>query len=143
MLAGALTKAVQSTGSIASTGLGLRYIGKHAYAYGGEFSLSTLEQTVLDFTTGSAGYIWGYLFVSGGVKPGSSVGGITTFQIKINGINTIWLKTETAQEDSPLNTKVKLILPPKTTLSVITDSDATATDIFTTVTFTGRVYGAE
>jgi len=110
------------------------------YTYGGPFSLKTTEQTVMSFSTNSE-TIAGWLFVSGGVIPGSSLGGITTWQIKLNGITTIWLKTETAQEDSPLNTKVKLILPPFSTVEVITDSDASNTDIFTTTAFTGKTYG--
>jgi len=110
------------------------------YSYGGPYSLKTSEQTVMYFSTNSETLV-GWLFVSGGVIPGSSLGGITTFEIKINGVTTIWLKTETAQEDSPLNTKVKLILPPFSTIEVITDSDATNAAIFTTTAFTGKAYG--
>jgi len=110
------------------------------YTYGGPFSLKTSGQTIMKFSTNSETIV-GWLFVSGGVIPGSSSGGITTFEIKLNGITTIWLKTETAQEDSPLNTKVKLILPPFTSVEVISDSDATNTTIFTTSAFTGKTYG--
>jgi len=115
------------------------YIGEYLYIYGGEYSLSTIEQTVMKFNT-SKDYTIGKLFVSGGVIPGSSAGGITTWQVKLNNINIIWLKTETAQEDSPLNTKVKLLLPPNSILEVITDSDASNADIYTTTAFIGKVY---
>jgi len=131
---------IGSNAQFVSTG-SVNYIGEYLYIYGGEYSLSTANQTVMKFDT-SKNYTIGKLFVSGGVIPGSSAGGITTWQVKLNGINIIWLKTETAQEDSPLNTKVKLLLPPNSVVEVITDSDATNTDIFTTTAFIGRIYNA-
>jgi len=124
---------------IAGTGLDLNYIGNHCYAYGGEFAASTSDQTVLNFTTGSK-YIVGELFVSGVIEPGASTGAITTFIVKINGINAILLKVDSAQEDQPNNENVKLILPPYTNLTVVTDSDATSADRKSTTAFTGEVH---
>jgi len=124
---------------VAGTGLELNYIGNHCYAYGGEFGRATAEQTVMNFTTG-ADYIVGELFVSGGIAGGNASGGITTFQVKLNGITSIWLKVESAQEDQPSNTKCKFILPPYTTLTVISDSDATDATFQTTTAFTGILH---
>ena len=128
-----------STNVIAGTGLDLNYIGNHCYAYSGEFEASTSDQTVLNFTTGSK-YIVGELFVSGPIEPGASTGAITTFIVKMNGINAILLKVDSAQEDQPNNEKVKLILPPYTNLTVITDSDANSSSRHTTTAFTGEVH---
>ena len=128
-----------SSNVVAATGLDLNYIGNHCFAYGGEFGRATAEQTVMNFTTGSD-YIVGELFVSGGIAGGNGSGGITTFQVKLNGITSIWLKTETAQEDQPSNTRCKLILPPYTTLTVISDSDSTDSTFQTTTAFTGTLH---
>ena len=72
--------------SIASTGLGIRYIGEHCYCYPGEAQQLNSIVTILSFTTG-AGYIVGELFVSGAVAPGASGGGgNTAYQLKLNSI---------------------------------------------------------
>jgi len=127
-----------SSNVVAATGLELNYIGNHCFAYGGEFGRATAEQTVMNFTTG-AGYIVGELFVSGGIAPGNASGGVSTFEVKLNDITSVWLKVESAQEDQPSNAKVKLILPPYTTLTVISDSDSTDATFQTTTVFTGTI----
>jgi len=127
-----------SSNVVAGTGLELNYIGNHCFAYGGEYDRATAEQTVMNFTTG-AGYIVGELFVSGGIAPGNASGGVSTFEVKLNGITSVWLKVESAQEDQPSNAKVKLILPPYTTLTVISDSDSTDATFQTTTVFTGAI----
>jgi len=136
------TDTIPVSASIASVGLGGRYIGQHFYALSGEFGKSTTEQTVLDILTGS-GYIVGRITVSGPILTGSGGGGIATFQIQFNGETVLWLKVETTAEDQPCNTFADLILPPFTQMKVITDSDSIDANYNTTVIFTGRVYGAE
>ena len=57
------TDTIPVSASIASTGLGIRYIGEHAYAYSGVNLLTNSETSYLDFTTGS-GYIVGKIKIS-------------------------------------------------------------------------------
>ena len=47
------TDTIPVSASIASTGLGIRYIGDHCYAYSGEVNVANVELSLLDFTTGS------------------------------------------------------------------------------------------
>ena len=50
------TDVIPTSASVASTGLGIRYIGDYAYCLSGTFDANTNQQTVLDFTSG-AGFI--------------------------------------------------------------------------------------
>jgi len=127
--------------SIASTGLGISYIGEHCYCYPGETVQTASTLTVLDFTTG-AGYIVGQLFVSGAVAPGSSGGGgNTSYQLKLNGIDVLNIKLETDQEDMPGDTWAPLLFPPFTDVELTVASSGADVDRFTTASFVGRVYG--
>ena len=57
------TEAVPANASVASTGLGIRYIGEHAYALSGierDAGTGGANTTLLNFTSG-AGYIRGTL----------------------------------------------------------------------------------
>ena len=134
---------VQPEASTFSTGKGLRYIGEHCYAMPGEQQQENSINTVLEFTTGS-GYIVGKLFVSGAVAPGASGGGgNTSYQLKLNDIDSLNLKVETEQEDQPCDTWAPILLPPLTKVELTVASTASNVDRFTTVSFVGRVYGAE
>jgi hypothetical protein len=134
---------VQPEASVASTGLGLNYIGEHCYAYPVETVQTAAVLTVLDFTTGS-GYIVGELFVSGPIAPGASGGGgNTSYQLKLNDIDTLNLKVETEQEDQPSDTRAPILLPPFTKVELTVASTGANVDRFTTASFVGRVYGVK
>ena len=130
--------------SVASTGLSIRYIGDHCYAYSGFFSSNTSAQTVLDFTTGS-GYIIGILqadaFVETAGDIGSGAHGLC--YVEFNGINVALLKTDGQYEDMPAVTTVNLVIPPFTEVRVKYDASVTTATIEGCVSLTGRVYGAE
>ena len=133
---------IQPSASIASTGPGIRYIGQHAYAYSGAQSMSTTEQTALSFTSGS-GYIVGDFFFTGGTAGGNPGGGITTFEVTFNDVRVMWPKVETGLEQSPTYAKCNILIPPFTLVNVIVDSNVDAGALLTTVSLTGRVYGAD
>ena len=108
------TDTIPVSASIASTGLGIRYIGDHAYAYSGTFVASTSEQTVLDFTTGS-GYIVATLTLTApidmtAVQDGSFRG----YQLDFNGQTVGLYKVESVSEDMPSNTETQILIPPFT-----------------------------
>jgi len=144
MLAGALTKAVQSTGSIASTGLGLRYIGEHAYAFSGSFAAQNAEQTVFNFTSGS-GYIYGQIELFAAANFNSPGAGTqTTCQIAFNDlvINVLKNATEGGAHGSLGDAKCKVVIPPFTRVVVKVDSNEDTATELCHVILTGRVYDA-
>ena len=125
---------------VASTGLELNYIGSHCYAYSGAKAASTTVADQLNFTSGT-GYIIGKLYCNGSVEDApSGSGDVSVFIVSFNGVEVARLKTETGQEDSPINAWNKLLIPPYTHVVVTCDSGANAGDRLTSVVFTGRVY---
>jgi len=137
------TDVTPTSASIASTGLGIRYIGEHCYALSGTFPASTNPQTTLEFTTG-AGYILGRFQFSGMFNPATATNGSTGgCLITFNGIDTLILKVDGAEEDMPSYQFEDVIIPPLTTIKAVIDSSSNDADRVGTVNFTGRVYGAE
>ena len=143
MLAGALTKAVQPNASVASTGLGIRYIGEHCYAYSGMHNVASNNVEHLSFISGS-GVIVGTISCMGSVDTANSaLGGVTAFTIAYNGVITFKIKTDTEAEDMPSVQTVPIIIPPFTVVEVNADSNNADVGLETSATITGRVYGAE
>lgn len=125
--------------SIASTGLGIRYIGsgkyQHAYAYSGDVAPGGTSGTALDFTTGS-GYIRGSFYYT---ADASAAGGqYIVLQINFNGVTVLYSKEK--RDESLNDTPWPLIIPPFT--HVIATYEVPSTSVPTTLIFTGRVYGA-
>ena len=132
---------IPTSASIASPGLGIRYIGNHAYAYN-IIAVSTTPVTHLDFTTG-AGYIIGKFQCNGAADMDNvGRGQETVFQIKLNGVTILQLKTSSETDDNNPTVYNEILVPPLTHLQMVADSDA-ANFGFTSVAFVGRVYGAE
>jgi len=122
--------------------LGLSIIGSHCYAFSGTKGASTTVADQLNFTTGT-GYIVGKLFCNGSVEDApSGSGDVSVFIISFNGTEVARLKTESGQEDMPMNAWNKILIPPNTHVIVTCDSGANASDRLTSVVFTGRVYDA-
>jgi len=124
-----------------STGLGLSIIGEHCYAYNVK-GASTTEADQLNFTTGSY-YILGKLYCNGSVEDGpAGSGDISVWKISFNGLEVARLKTDSAQEDMPMNAWNKILIPPYTKFVVTCDSGSNASDRPTSTVFTGRIYNA-
>ena len=137
-------EAVPSNASVASTGKGLRYIGRHCYAWSGTQAVANESKEVLNFTTG-AGYIVGnfyYQLDTTNLTAGNEVG----YSVTING-EEIALSKGGEPAGSGLNTvttpyELKLVIPPFSL--VVVDLISTDPDNMTMgMTFAGRVYGAE
>ena len=128
---------IQPSASIASVGLGLRYIGNHCYAYSGQKNAtysSGADTTFIEFTSG-AGYIVGKLSWSS-VNQSSNV---EFFQFFMNGemiFDARFQHAEQATTEQPY----ELLIPP---LSKVTFKMGIVNSPEATMTFTGRVYGAE
>ena len=130
--------------SVASTGKGIRYIGNHCYAFAGEYTANQTTTTVLDFTTGS-GYISGEFRLSGFADMGSpATGALASMRVKFNGNTVLDLASEGgASAELGYSDKAKAIVPPLTHVTCEIDADTTSASIDGTISFVGRVYGAE
>ena len=137
---------IQPSASIASTGLGLRYIGKeHCYAFSGTFGALNSEQTLLDFTTGS-GYIVATLTMTGPIRMTTAnigSGLIRGYQLDFNSQTVGLYKVDPAQEDMPTVVEVHILIPPLTAVVLTCIDSADDSSFSGTANITGRVYGAE
>jgi len=126
---------IPPSASVASVGLGLRYIGDHCYAFSGQKNAtyaSGADTTFLEFTSGD-GYIVGKLSWSS-VNQSSNV---EFFQFFMNGemiFDARFQHAEQATSEQPY----QLLIPPFSTvifkMGIVNNPPAT-------MTFVGRVYG--
>jgi len=134
---------VQPSASVAATGLGIRYIGNYCYAYAGVFDATTSDVTVFDFTTGS-GIIVGEVQFNAPFNPSTIITGKTgALTVNFNGIIVAALKASGDVETMPAMVTSQLIIPPQTEVLMTIISNGDDDSRKATITFTGRVYGAE
>ena len=136
---------IQPSASIASPGLGIRYIGKdHCYAFTGAVAASNTEQTVLDFTTGS-GYIVATLTMTTPIRMTAANigdGSIRGWQLNFNGQTVGLYKGDSIQEDMPTMIEAQILIPPFTAVVLTCIDNGTEINHLGTANLTGRVYGA-
>ena len=133
---------VQPNASVAATGLGIRYIGEHCYAFSGTFAATADPQTTLEFTTGT-GYIVGELQLNAAVNSTNPASGSATLAlITFNGVTVAIIKSEANVDDLPNTVTQKVLIPPYTRLVITIESNDDSSSQFATVTFVGRVYDA-
>ena len=138
------TDVIHTSASIASTGLGIRYIGDRCYAFSGTFGAANTTQTLFNFTTGS-GYIVATLTMTAPIRftTGNITAGVTRgFQLDFNSQTVGLYKAESNEEDMPTYIEVQILIPPFTAV-VLTCIDHTNDATYVgTANITGRVYGA-
>ena len=136
---------IQPSASIASPGLGLRYIGKdHCYAFSGAVAASDSEQTVLDFTTGS-GYIVATLTMTAPIQMsagGVAAGNVRGYQLDFNNQTVGLYKMESQDETMPTAMEAQILIPPFTAVILTCIDNAGSAVRLGTANITGRVYGA-
>lgn len=136
------TEIVPVNASVASTGLGIRYVGNYAYAYSGQTSLTSSGAVImLDFTSGS-GVIVGVV-QSGHDTTQMSAGQSLSTEIQFNDIvvfDHLTLFTSADTQTVDLGSPIHLIIPPLTHVKIIGETSDTG-PIPTTYQLTGRVYG--
>ena len=136
---------IQPSASIASTGKGIRYIGKdHCYAFSGTFAALDSAQTMFDFTATGSGYIVATLTMTAPVDFGANVdnGIIRGLQLNFNGQTVGLYKVDSVSADMPSDTEVQILIPPLTAVILKCIDNATHADFLGTANITGRVYGA-
>ena len=136
---------IQPSASIASPGLGLRYIGKeHCYAFSGAVAALDSEQTILDFTTGS-GYIVATLTMTGPIMMNAAnitTGFVRGYEVTFNSQTVGLYKVDSQAEDMPSMIEAEILIPPFTAVVLTCVDNGANADIQGTANITGRVYGA-
>jgi len=139
------TEAVLSTASVASTGLGLRYIGDRYYALSAPLDANTTIDTLLEFETRSE-YIVASFHYTGYMGPdgnSASNGARGICSIYFNAIRVYQIMTDNDSGNMAQTYGPQLIIPPSTIVTVKSTAASTTTDYVAQCVITGRVYGAE
>ena len=129
---------VQPEASVVQTGLGLKYIGEHAFGYSGTVSVSDSELDLLSFDSGS-GYIVAKIMFNYAAESSNNF----TYRIRINGeVVQLYIVDHTLQYTEPDNT-IHLIIPPFTTVRCTAKNDTGDSGRLQICSLIGRVYGAK
>ena len=135
------TDTIPVSASVASTGLGIRYVGDFCYAFSGKVEIADSKISLLDFFSGAgiikANMVFNYDAALGG-------GDNYDFSLDYNEIEII--KIETAQppvSSGPIIQFRKVIIPPLThvVISAVNKNGSTVHDCYAMIN--GRVYGEE
>jgi len=133
------TDVIPASASVASVGLGIRYIGNYAFAYSGEVSVDNTETDLLNFTHNGAGLIvakvqFHYVIISGDDFQ---------YNIKLNGILVAGYNVTASTYNTNVDNYIPLLIPPGTTVTCSAQNIQSSTGRGQTVMLVGRVYGAE
>jgi len=136
------TDVIPTSASIASTGLGIRYIGKHVYGYN-EVALNNSTVSQFEFTSG-AGYIvatYNCTFDLGNATANKMMG----FHIFFNDIEVItqYVYFSTVGGGvTDLDNNWPILIPPFTKVKIEAQTQLAA-NVPSWGSIVGRVYGAE
>jgi len=128
---------VQASASVAATGLGIRYIGEHAYAYGGVIGVPDSTTTILGPFTSGAGFILADIQITDSSRSNDDI----QYDVYLNDISVVRFVRGNAGEAPGYPTI--LIIPPFTKVEITGYNHSTSSAQPQTVTLTGKVYGAE
>ena len=136
-------EAVPSNASVASTGFGIRYIGKeHCYAYSGEVSVGAVKdvaEEILNFTSGA-----GFINARFNYSLADTGGNDFLYVIKFNGISIYKYYIEHGAVDRNQATSgLPLIIPPFTHVICEASNRSASAAKSNFVAMVGRVHGAE
>jgi len=131
------TDTIPVSASIASTGLGIRYIGNWAYAVSGSVGCTNTETDLLNFTCGS-----GFIDATIQFNYGAINSDDFQYRVYFNDIVVQSYFVGHAIDPHP-NGPLYLLIPPFTVVRCTAANASSTTEILQTVSLTGRVYGAE
>ena len=129
---------VQPEASVVQTGIGIRYVADWAYAYSGVVSVTNVEASMLNFTTGSG-------VIVATVQFNMASTGSDQFQYRVKFNDTVvqtYVVLEPQDRAKP-DYNFNLIIPPQTLFVATAQNISDASDHDQVVTMTGRVYGVE
>ena len=131
-------EAVPINASVASTGLGLRYIGQHCYGYSGDFASDANNDTeYLNFTSGS-----GYIVGTCQFHYGQNTDDDYAYRIEFNDItvcNYVTTGGRDGQGSEP-DSSIPIVIPPFTKVVMSCQNISSVTGRRQNVIFVGRVY---
>jgi len=126
---------VQPGASVAAPGLGIRYIGEHAYAYSGAISFDDSGTEGFNFISGS-----GYIVAKLNFDVTTTSADDITVTLNLNGSDVYQPQFFDANHEIPQ--PLHFIIPPRTIVKLtFTNSDSTIMTGYAVLK--GRVYGAE
>jgi len=135
------TEAVPANATIATTGLGIRYIGSHAFAFSGEFNTTTSSQIALQFQTQS-GYILFNAYFTGPTQfSDPNTGREANWQVSFNDIVIATAHADTSEGDILQQPQLKFLAPPFTNIKIEVVGNDSAALMKNCALLTGRVYG--
>ena len=131
-------EAVPANASVASTGLGIRYVQDWAYASSGKIGCNNTGATLLEFTTGT-GIIVAHLemFNWGDVSTNEDM----SFLFSLNDEDVGYVRLGSSVEH--YRNPIKMLVPPFTKFKVFGKNEASTSANSLAVLLSGRVYGAE
>jgi len=132
------TDTIPVSATVASTGLGLRYIGQHCFGYSGIVSVDNTETALID-TVSSAGYLT--LFWDSSYSPGAYTTDRYTFKLYLNDL----LIHAEFHYDNNIETMgiTRILIPPLTRLKITAQNVTNTSSQDCLTILSGRVYGAE
>ena len=128
---------IQPSASIASPGLGLRYIGNHCYAFSGVKNVVNVELSLLEFTSGA-----GYIVATLQYHYGNSDSRDAQYKFYLNDVECIRGLHGGSIQAAEMEQTWAIVIPP---LSKVTITGKNVTDdsgMGLSANITGRVYGA-
>jgi hypothetical protein len=138
----AKAEGIPPSASVASVGLGIRYIGQFCYAYSPHLTITTAAQTILEFTTGDGVIMSRFQFFGPMDFDDPANGHICAYEVALNNEVVAVVKCDNAASEGNYQEKMPIVLPPFTTVKIRVDSNNVTTDYGTNVMMTGRVYDA-
>ena len=129
-------------GNPAGTGTSLNIIGDHAYAIANVQGATDDSDIQLKFNTGSY-YFVGRWTVNGAARAAApDNGNVTVWTLSMNGTNAIVMKTDTRDEDMPSTQYNDIIIPPYTSIEIVSQSNSDEATNLQSCLITGRIYDA-
>ena len=125
--------------SIASTGLGIRYIGNWVYGISGVVSIDNTEASALEGTTNTGIIIGTVQFFSD-----QNAGDDYVLRIYYNDQAVVQARLSATHDTAPYGYyPINVVVPPLTNFKVTLDNVTDTSFQNWTILLTGRVYGAE
>ena len=136
------TDTIPVSATVASTGLGIRYIGDWAYCYSGPYAATTSPTKIVDFTSG-AGFIVAEYQFNGYVDDDDVNNRASGLSVLYFNEIKVFVLSSGQQNIGDFMVRAQILIPPFTHIKVETEADANAADMWGSVAIVGRVYGAE
>jgi hypothetical protein len=128
---------IPPTASVASAGPGIRYIGRHCYAFSGNVGATNVETDLINTVTGS-----GYILCKIQFNHEEAGTHDYKYRIRLNGIIVQAYVVTGAIGASEADNFIPMLIPPFTELRCTAENVTSSSSYRQVVSLTGRVYDA-